>query len=72
MKRRHILSFSVITVLGLVPVATWAQPGVISDYVLLAASAGLPGIDIQKTCRECYIWQFNRCYFRKLHEAGAG
>ena len=52
MKRRHILSFSVITVLWLVPVATGAQPGVISDYVLLAASAGPPGIDIHKTCRE--------------------
>ena len=52
MRRRHILGFSVITALGLVPVATWAQPGVISDYVLLAASAGPPGIDIQKTCRE--------------------
>jgi hypothetical protein len=52
MKRRHILSSSVITVLGFVSVATWARPDVISDYVLLAASAGPPGIDIQKTCRE--------------------
>jgi hypothetical protein len=52
MKRRHILSLSVITVLGLGPVATWARPDVISDYLLLAASAGPPGIDIHKTCRE--------------------
>jgi hypothetical protein len=52
MKRRYILSFSVVTVLGLVPVATWARPDLISDYVVLAASAGLPGVDIQKTCRE--------------------
>ena len=50
MKRRHILSFSVITVLELVSVATWARPDVISDYVLLAA--GPPGVDIHKTCRE--------------------
>ena len=52
MKRPHILSFSVITVLGLVPVATLARPDAISDYVLLAASAAPPGIDIHKTCRE--------------------
>jgi hypothetical protein len=52
MKRRRILSFSVITVLGLVSVSTWARPDVISDYVHLAASAGPPGINIQKTCRE--------------------
>jgi hypothetical protein len=52
MKRRHILSFSVVTVLGLVPAAAWARPDVISDYVLLAASAGPPGVDIHKTCRE--------------------
>ena len=52
MKRRYILSFSVVTVLGLVLVATWARPDVISDYVVLAASAGPPGVDIHKTCRE--------------------
>jgi hypothetical protein len=52
MKRRHILSFSVVTVLGLVPVAAWARPDVISDYVLLTASAGPPGVDIQETCRQ--------------------